>query len=84
MLIRAAAAGKGSKVWALTRFWISIHSLKKQLVKKIGVEYLALPGSNLLWRPCGPVLYIELGMYNFAYYHKNKSACVHTVVHKYI
>ena len=37
--------------WALPRFWVSIRSYKKQLVKKFGVEYWALPGSNSPWRP---------------------------------
>ena len=36
----------------LPRFWVSIRSYKKQPVKKIGVEYWALHGSNWLWRPC--------------------------------
>ena len=33
---RGAKAGKAPKAWALTKFWISIHSNKKQLVKKLG------------------------------------------------
>ena len=33
---RAATAGKTPKAWALPRFWISIRSYKKQLVKKMG------------------------------------------------
>ena len=48
---RGATAGKAPKAWALPRFWVSIRSYKKQLVKKNGVEYWALPGSNLPWRP---------------------------------
>ena len=32
--LRAATAGKAGKVWSLARFWVSIHSYKKQLVKK--------------------------------------------------
>ena len=31
---RAATAGKAPKAWALPRFWVSIHSYKKQLAKK--------------------------------------------------
>ena len=49
-----ATAGKAPKApmaWALPRFWVSIRSYKKQLVKKSGVEYWALPGSNSPWRP---------------------------------
>ena len=32
--IRAATAGKAPKAWALPRFWVSIHSYKKQPVEK--------------------------------------------------
>ena len=32
---RAATAGKVPKAWALSRFWVSILSCKKQTVKKI-------------------------------------------------
>ena len=52
LLLRAATAGKAGKVWSLPRFWVTIRSYKTQLVKKIGVEYWTLPGSNLPWRPC--------------------------------
>ena len=31
--LRAATAGKAGKVWSLARFWVSIHSYKKQPVK---------------------------------------------------
>ena len=31
---RAATAGKAGKVWSLPKFWISVCSYKKQLVKK--------------------------------------------------
>ena len=50
-LYRAATACKAPKAWALPRFWVSICSYKKQPVKKFGVEYWALPDSNLPWRP---------------------------------
>ena len=33
---RAATTGKAGKVWSLPRFWVSICSYKKQLVKKMG------------------------------------------------
>ena len=45
---RAATAAMAAKVWSLSRFWVSIRSYKKQLVKK----FWTLPGSNLPWRPC--------------------------------
>ena len=32
-MFRAATAGKAPKAWALPRFWVAIHSYKKQLVK---------------------------------------------------
>ena len=52
MLHRDAMAGKAPKAaWALPRFWVSIGSYKKQLVKNFGLRYWALPGSNSLWRP---------------------------------
>ena len=34
MYIRVATAGKAGKVWSLPRFWVSIRSYKKQLVKR--------------------------------------------------
>ena len=40
---RAATADKAGKVWSLPRFWVSIHSYKKQPVKKFGVEYWTVP-----------------------------------------
>ena len=52
IIIRAATATKASKARALPKFWVSICSYKKQLVKKIGVKYWALSGSNSPWRPC--------------------------------
>ena len=39
---RAATAGKAPKAWALLRFWVSIRSYKKQLVKKIWGRILGL------------------------------------------
>ena len=39
---RAATAGKAPKAWALSRFWVSIHSYKKQPVKKIWGRILGL------------------------------------------
>ena len=39
---RAATAGKAPKAWALTSFWVSISSYKKQLVKKISGRILGL------------------------------------------
>ena len=38
----AATARKAGKVWSLPRFWISIHSYKKQPVKKFGGRILDL------------------------------------------
>ena len=35
-------AGKAGKVWSLPRFWVSIHSYKKQTVKKFLVTILDL------------------------------------------
>ena len=35
-------AGKAPKAWALPRFWVSIGSYKKQLVKKIWGRILDL------------------------------------------
>ena len=35
-------ANQGPKAWALPRFWVSIHSYKKQLVKKIWGRILGL------------------------------------------
>ena len=35
-------AGKAPKAWALPRFWVSIHSYKKQLVKEIWGRILGL------------------------------------------
>ena len=35
-------AGKAPKAWALPRFWVSIGSYKKQLVKKIWGRILGL------------------------------------------
>ena len=52
LVFRGAKAGKASKAWALSKFWVLIRSYKKQLVKKIGVVYWASP-----WRPW--VLYFE-------------------------
>ena len=31
---RAATAAMAAKIWSLPRFWVSIHSYKKQQVKK--------------------------------------------------
>ena len=45
---RAATPTKAPKARALPKFWVSY---KKKLVKKFGVEYWALSGSNLPWRP---------------------------------
>ena len=39
---RGATTGKVPKAWALPRFWVSIHSYKKQPVKKIWVRILGL------------------------------------------
>ena len=39
---RAATAGKAGKVWSFPRFWVSIRSYKKQLVKKFGGRILDL------------------------------------------
>ena len=39
---RAATAGKAPKAWALPRFWVSIRSYKKQLVKNIWGRVLGL------------------------------------------
>ena len=47
---RAATAGKAPKTRALSRFWVSIR-FKKNPVKKIGVDYWILPGSNSPLRP---------------------------------
>ena len=47
---RTTTVDRAGKVWSMPRFWVSIHSYKKQTVKKI-----ALPGSNLPWRPCSRV-----------------------------
>ena len=44
LAFRAATDGKVPKAWALPRFWISIHSYKKQPIKKFGVKYWTLPG----------------------------------------
>ena len=41
-IIRAATAGKAGKVWSLPRFWVSMRSYKKQLVKKIWGKVLDL------------------------------------------
>ena len=35
-------AGKAPKAWALPKFWVSISSYKKQLVKKIWGRILGL------------------------------------------
>ena len=35
-------AGKAPKAWALPRFWVSIHTYKKQPVKKIWGRILGL------------------------------------------
>ena len=48
---RGVTAGKAHKAWALRRFWVSICFYKKQPVKRYGVEYLALHGSNSTWGP---------------------------------
>ena len=42
ILIKGATAGKAPKAWALPRFWVSIRSYKKQLVKKIWGRILGL------------------------------------------
>ena len=42
ILIKGATAGKAPKAWALPRFWVSICSYKKQLVKKIWGRILGL------------------------------------------
>jgi hypothetical protein len=39
---RAATAGKAGKVWSLPRFWVSICSYKKQLVKEFWGRILDL------------------------------------------
>ena len=41
-MLRAAMAGKAGKVWSLPRFWVSIRSYKKQLVKKFWGKILDL------------------------------------------
>ena len=38
-----AAAGKAPNAWALPKFWGSLHSYKKPVIRKNGVEYWALP-----------------------------------------
>ena len=40
--VRAATAGKAGKVWSLPRFWVSIRSYKKQLVKNVWGRILDL------------------------------------------
>ena len=40
--IRAPMCGKAPKAWALPRFWVSMRSYKKQLVKKIWGRILGL------------------------------------------
>ena len=39
---RGATAGKAPKAWAFPRFWVSIRSYKKQLVKQIWGRILGL------------------------------------------
>ena len=39
---RHATSGKAPKAWSLPRFWVSIRSYKKQLVKKTWVKILGL------------------------------------------
>ena len=41
-IVGGATAGKAPKVWALPRFWVSIHSYKKQQVKNIWGRILGL------------------------------------------
>ena len=53
---RAATAGKAPKAWTLSRFWVSIHSYKKQPVKKIwgrilGLAWLKFAVAALNWGP---------------------------------
>ena len=43
-MFMAATAGKAPKAWALPRFWVSIHSYKKQPVKKIWGRILGTAG----------------------------------------
>ena len=50
--IKAATAGKAPKAWALIRFWVSIRSYKKQLVKKkwgriLGLAWLKFAVASL-------------------------------------
>ena len=53
---RAATAGKAGKVWSLSRFWVSIHSYKKQLVKNIWGKIL-----DLAWLKFAVVAVMFLG-----------------------
>ena len=53
--IRAATAGKAPKAWALPRFWVSICSYKKQLVKKtwgriVGIAWLKFAVASLIFK----------------------------------
>ena len=50
---RAATAGKAPKAWAFPRFWVSIYSYKKQLVKKkwgriLGIAWLKFSVASMV------------------------------------
>ena len=50
---RVATAGKAPKAWGLPRFWVPIHSYKKQLVKTIGGRILGLTCLKFAVTPLG-------------------------------
>ena len=56
-IFRGATAGKAPKALDLPRFWVSIHSYKKQLVKNIwgrilGLAWLKFTGAPLILYQC--------------------------------
>ena len=65
---RAATAAKAANDWSLPRFWISIRSYKKQLVKKIWGIILDLGGHSMtMWTQFWPSLtttYLQVDIFN--------------------
>ena len=53
VMVRAAMAGKAGKVWSMPRFWVSIHSYKKQSVKKFWDRILDLAWLKFSFKVAG-------------------------------
>ena len=63
IFIRGATAGKAPKAWVLPRFWVSIHSYKKQPVKKLWGRIMGLAWLKFVAAP----LYTTLNLHRIKY-----------------